>query len=392
MAYTFGTAPCAHGTSSAALTWNIINSTCFTKHLQQCRQELEEAPEYETDRLLVELVKIQHLTEKIFRFNHREELVDTMPGFTSPSEEDALLYTSSLEAEMEGMRRSLPASLEHNYLLSSHYSITHIRLYENLLANSHPWEERMTQSLSPASDSTQSEHNIHYAAATQAVQEWLHTWLSIPVCYYFYMPQPGISHLIFAATMLVRRARLVLLAWGQPAQRSATGSAAGTAPSDRPVPKAVPATVGYTPFQGFLIEPLITLAGRFESAKQEIGVAHATEWKNDFFDIAGMILRNRADRIEKWCGVVNAKGFLPRKHTASDSLESPNAFRTVDDMLFEQGNAPLFNDADLENWLWAGDFFDGMGLNPGPMDGFGGSDPVAGISMGIAVDPSVVYR
>lgn len=125
MAYTFRTVPCAHGTSSVALTWNIINSTGFTKHLQQCRQELEEAPEYETDRLLVELVKIQHLTEKIFRFNHREELVDTMPGFTSPSEEDALLYTTSLKAEMEGLRRSLPASLEHNCKRPSESQMMH---------------------------------------------------------------------------------------------------------------------------------------------------------------------------------------------------------------------------------------------------------------------------
>lgn len=211
------------------------------------------------------------------------------------------------------------------------------------------------------------------------------------------MPQPGLGHLIFAVSMLVRRARLVLLAWGQPDQASAAGSVAGTTPSDCTGSTGMSITYGMDAFQGLMVEPLIALAGRLEYAKQEIGAAHGMDWKNDFLDIVANNLRTRADRIEKWCAVVNTKGFLPRKHKlSSDLLESQNAFRAMDNILYEQGHAPVFTDADLQDWLWKGDFFDGMDVNPvGLIDGFGGCDTVVQVGVptdGIPVDPCVVYQ
>lgn len=99
---------------SAALTWNRMHPAIFTKNLRQCQDEMELAPEYETDALLVELIKIQHLTEKIFRFNHREELAEPMPSLTPPVEADSGLYLISLKIEMESLQSSLPAWLENN--------------------------------------------------------------------------------------------------------------------------------------------------------------------------------------------------------------------------------------------------------------------------------------
>lgn len=249
--------------------------------------------------------------------------------------------------------------------------------------------------MSSGSFSNQSEYNLHYAAAAEALQGWFDTWLSIPVCYYFYMPQPGLGHLIFAVTMLMRRARLVLLSWGQPGQTSATGSTAGTTPSDCPGHNTSSANYGMGVSQGLMTQPLVALAGRLEYAKQEIGAAHGVSWKNDFLDIVAINLRSRADRIEKWCALVDTKGFLPRKHKLTTDLpESQHTYRGIESMLYEQGHTPVFSDADLENWLWAGDFFDGTDLNPvGLMDGFGEPDPVTGGPMGtIPVDPCVVYQ
>lgn len=99
---------------SAALTWNRMHGAVFTRHLQQCQQDMEEAPEYDTDGLLVELIKIQNLTERIFRFNHREELLDAMPGLLSPQESDAMLYIATYKMELEGLRSSVPAWLDTN--------------------------------------------------------------------------------------------------------------------------------------------------------------------------------------------------------------------------------------------------------------------------------------
>ncbi len=42
--------------------------------------ELESTAEYETDQLAVQLVRIQHLTEKIFYFHTGDQLVNELPG------------------------------------------------------------------------------------------------------------------------------------------------------------------------------------------------------------------------------------------------------------------------------------------------------------------------
>ena len=71
--------------------------------------------EYGTDNLLVELVRIQRLTERIFQVNRRDQLLDGLPGRTQPETPTATLL-SALEEELDGQQSSLPHKLKNDCL------------------------------------------------------------------------------------------------------------------------------------------------------------------------------------------------------------------------------------------------------------------------------------
>ncbi len=56
--------------------------------------------EYETDELLVQLVRIQQLTEKIFDFNHRDQFIVESIGVALP-ETIAAAHISAFLTELE---------------------------------------------------------------------------------------------------------------------------------------------------------------------------------------------------------------------------------------------------------------------------------------------------
>jgi hypothetical protein len=82
----------------------------YTKYLDQCLKELEDAAEYETDQLAVQLVRIQHLTEKIFHFHNRDQMVDELPGIQEASA--AVRLSRAFQMELDGLQNALPTNLK----------------------------------------------------------------------------------------------------------------------------------------------------------------------------------------------------------------------------------------------------------------------------------------
>ncbi len=79
--------------------------------MDQCLEELENAAEYETDQLAVQLVRIQHLTEKIFHFHTKDQLVDELPGIPKAS---AAVYLEAFQMELDRLRNAVPPSLKYD--------------------------------------------------------------------------------------------------------------------------------------------------------------------------------------------------------------------------------------------------------------------------------------
>jgi hypothetical protein len=172
----------------------------------------------------------------------------------------------------------------------------------------------------------------HFTAALKA---WLKNWLAIPVCSYFYMPQPAYVQLVHGAMMLSR--------WVRVAGPSAVKlSSAGTAVPQKeftvpwqstPALSGVPscpdlslprppaslstqvvsaqilntlrAKVTEQPnLQVDILGILDTMGARFEAAKKEMAAAQGVNWENDTWDFAAEHLKMKKARVEKWCEMV----------------------------------------------------------------------------------------
>ncbi|KFA81258.1 hypothetical protein S40288_09989 [Stachybotrys chartarum IBT 40288] len=330
--------------SNGALAVKQLGPTRYTKYLDQCVKELESAAEYETDQLAVHLVRIQHLTERIYHFHTRDQLVDDMQGFSKPSTAE---YLQAFQAELEGLRDSLPLSLKSNDLLTCHYNSAHLQLVAPLLSEE-DYADAELQSLCSLTLAGLSPLEI-VTGFTTALNTWFDVWLAVPVCSYFYLPQPISFQMVHASRSLIQWARL----FGPDAVSFCrTGrSSSGLKPRNNPR-QYVPVFMGLTPCpelglsmatakpSGFNLPTQPTLgmiraevfvrpelqvdiigiaeamANRFEAAKKEMAAAQGGVWNNDTWNAAAEQMRYKISRIEKWCDVAAAA-----EHEASQLLD-----------------------------------------------------------------------
>ncbi|KAJ5833247.1 hypothetical protein N7474_001558 [Penicillium riverlandense] len=349
--------------SNAALSFNKLESPRYTKHHDQCLNELKDAAEYETDELLVQLIRIQHLTERIFQFNHRDQFTVESIG-VALQETTAAVHLSAFQAELDRLENSLPMKLKANYLLLSHYNTAQLRLFGPLLSDIGP--SSVTTPASVPLSLMHTEGFDRYRAATSTLRTWVNNWLAIPVCYYFYMPQPCYGHLIYAITMLARQARLSLLVNAQPKCASSISSNI-SADTAQPATKNSEAETT----ENMVLNALESFASRFAAARVEIGAAHGREWENNRLDLIAKTLRVKKARIEKWSNVLLAAmnggcsgdGFAPGKGwPAFGSVEgqesNTGAREDAAGWMFEQIDRSLLDDNYQESWLWGSDPLD----------------------------------
>jgi hypothetical protein len=83
----------------------------YTKYLNQCLEELERAAEYEADSLAVQLVRLQHLTEKVFHFHTKDQLLSELASIPKPT---TTQYLEAFQTELASFWEALPPSLKNN--------------------------------------------------------------------------------------------------------------------------------------------------------------------------------------------------------------------------------------------------------------------------------------
>ncbi|KAH8714853.1 hypothetical protein GQ44DRAFT_408067 [Phaeosphaeriaceae sp. PMI808] len=316
--------------SNAGLVVKQLAFTRYTKYMDQCLKDLDDAREYKTDQLAIQLVHIQRLTEKIIHFHSSDSPVDEQLGSPEPS---TMARLEAFRVELDSLRNALPPNLKSDYFLSCYHNSAYLRIFEPLLAGSHlPDAESQSFASLSLSGVPISDVFSHFTAALKA---WLENWLAIPVCSYFYMPQPAYAQLVHGAMMLSRWVRIA----GPSAVKL---SSAGTAVSQKeftilwqstPALSGVPscpdlslprppaslptqvvsaqilntlrAKVTAQPnLQVDVLGILDTMAARFEAAKKEMAAAQGVDWENDTWDFAAEHLKMKKARVEKWCEMV----------------------------------------------------------------------------------------
>jgi hypothetical protein len=133
-------------------------------------------------------------------------------------------------------------------------------------------------------------------AADTALREWFENWLTIPVCHFFYMPASGYLQLMGATVILLRRARLDLLARYRLVDAH---------PPETHINNDVNASrEAVSGSDDLMLDLLERLASRLEEARAEMAAALCAEWANDFLNLIAWKLKERKDCIEKWENII----------------------------------------------------------------------------------------
>ena len=85
-----------------------MDSLRWTKHLNDSLRELAENPECRADEVLVQLVRIQLITERASLATWYDTTIEAMDQLSSPSAR----YTQALLAQLEQVKAAMPAHLE----------------------------------------------------------------------------------------------------------------------------------------------------------------------------------------------------------------------------------------------------------------------------------------
>jgi hypothetical protein len=79
--------------------------------MDQCLKDLDDAREYKTDQLAIQLVHIQRLTEKIFHFHSGDSPVDEQLDSPEPS---TMARLEAFRVELDSLRNAVPSNLKSN--------------------------------------------------------------------------------------------------------------------------------------------------------------------------------------------------------------------------------------------------------------------------------------
>ncbi|KAL1888029.1 hypothetical protein Sste5346_009826 [Sporothrix stenoceras] len=377
--------------SNAGSIVKQLGGTRYTKYIDQCVNELEQAAEYKSDQLVVELIRVQNLAETIFHFHNRDQLLDDLPGVPRLS---PIVYLEALQAELDRLRAALPQHLRSNPLLTCHYNSARLSLFVPLLAEECYLADA---SLGPMD---------LFTRFTEALKTWFADWLTIPVCSYFYLPQSASSMLVHASRHLVQWARLagpsavrlsstaanccpLLASTASLSSGSTPSTPSRSSPSSEPyVPRPrFPTFMGIpscptldVPKRPTAVSDAVTVAAqdtidmlraaiyaepdlrldilgiaaalvaRFESAKVEITAAQGGVWKNDTWDAAGDQLRMKRFKIEEWVESATAAGV---DENVPLNFGPPPGEQPVSDI------NNINNSTTNNNWKWPTDLADG---------------------------------
>ncbi|CAJ2500783.1 Uu.00g036360.m01.CDS01 [Anthostomella pinea] len=380
--------------SIVALAFQRMDPIKYTPYADQCLKDLDSAKEYETDSLLVLLVRIQHLSERIAQLHDKDNLEDDLTGITRAPMN---AYFGVFQAELDKYRTALPRQLRSNKLILCHMNTATLRLWEPPVIDM-ALLEKISTSFTSLTITSASSLDVFYRS-NAALKAWFEYWLSIEVTEYFVLPMPVCAQLINAVTMLARWAKLsspeasypqtVAMATASSATQSTQGaSSTGATPDSVPVFKtgdsdpAIPAAVSAIKAH-FLSQPelqidilniLQAMGARFEEARREVSTKQGGVWDNNIWDLAARKISITRLKLERWADIVASMGgesLLGRRYesTATSNTEdsdlsepAPERDWPMDGMVAENC-AQQPHDGWHSNASWAHDLFEGLGLD-----------------------------
>ncbi|KAH6651480.1 hypothetical protein BKA67DRAFT_520710 [Truncatella angustata] len=379
--------------SVVSFTFQRTDSARYTPYIDQCLRELEAGKEVETDALLAQLMRIQHLSDRIGQLQSKDKVDDSLPGIPRAP---VSAYLNAFQTELEKFKEQIPRHLRGH---------TKLKLWEPPAV-----DVKILDSLSDTFTSFSldgpSALDVFYRAHG-ALKSWFEFWLSIDITDYFYLPMPVCAQLLVAVTLLSRWAKL---AGADPYNASSnTLSTLHTKPTaeglmdpssyelsanavaEPKFPDAEPAVASAIAkikahirsqpgLQLDVVGILRALVSRFEQARSEVSEVQGGAWENNIWDLAAKKISITKLKLERWAEIVSAVGaegllarkYLPGDGPIQDGVESSSEAAAVASPMegVEKSQSIEFmqQPAGPDGWQYnnnnfAHDLFDGLGLD-----------------------------
>lgn len=178
----------------------------YTKYLHEMLLQLETSMEYETDVTLVNLVRIQNLSERITQCVTSDNAPEEMYLFPAGAPMPREIYVPQFQNELDTLRANLPPSLKIDKIFQTYLNTASLLLHQPPSIDSDRINS-LWKSLSTF-DGLSSPLEEFYLSHS-ALTTWFNTWLSVPVSSYYCQTTSTCSLIVYAVCMLGRWAKLV---------------------------------------------------------------------------------------------------------------------------------------------------------------------------------------
>ncbi|KAJ6781563.1 hypothetical protein PWT90_01558 [Aphanocladium album] len=343
--------------SSLSTVFGRIDPMRYTSYVKECLTVLESEVEYETDIILVFLLRIQHLTQRISELNPRD---NTIEEFSSIPKAPTAVYVSAFQNELNELRAKLPNHLKNDNIIIMYFNTARLRLYEPPVVDKEFISSLADAfTLNDAGDGGTPLDRLYNTSA--ALTGWFENWFTVPVSQYACQTTSAAAQLVYALTMLGRWAQLVApKPIGEPedTQRGTTGlpsfepkpqTSRGTAaspqsvstmsmppsipgrlaPADGVFDPDLPAAVAHLRAQlqshsGLMVKVndiLLAICNRFEQANATFQIS-STDARTDEANVWSMTaikVRITKAKLERWAELVSKEG---ENHSPGQQLQA----------------------------------------------------------------------
>ncbi|KAJ4164838.1 hypothetical protein LMH87_006493 [Akanthomyces muscarius] len=342
--------------SSMSTVFGRIDPMRYTSYVRECLTILENNREFETDVVLVFLLRIQHLTQRISELNPRD---NTIEEFTSIPKAPTAVYVSVFQNELDQLRANLPDHLRNDNIIIMYFNTARLRLYEPPVLDKDLISSLADAfTLNNAGGGTPLDRHYNTSAA---ITGWFENWFAVPVTQYAYQTTAVAAQLVYALTMLGRWAQLVAPkplgepddtnrgTTGLPSFEPKTQNTRGTAlspqtvescsipqvipgpmtPADGVFDPDLPAAVAHLRAQlkthpGLMVnvgEILLAICNRFEQANATFQIS-STDTRSDeanIWSITALKVRITKAKLERWAELVSKEG---ENHSPGQQLKA----------------------------------------------------------------------
>ncbi|KAH8885935.1 hypothetical protein GQ53DRAFT_658903 [Thozetella sp. PMI_491] len=162
--------------SAVAVLFRRLHLFPYTSYIAHCCAQLEERREYDSDRLLVSLIRLQCFLGRIYTTFPNPEVDNSDPcDFNAPMH----MALSSIRTELESLKTSAPADVQSNCLFEVIYWAVLIRLYEPVI---------YTRASGGGTDGTR--RTAALWCGLEATRLFFNAWMAIPLGMVPYLPFP----------------------------------------------------------------------------------------------------------------------------------------------------------------------------------------------------------